>query len=110
MFPDLIADHVQVVLPGNGSENSKLFHLEELAGWVVGIVDKDRARFARYRRFQFISVDPPFGRPKRNLDRNTASSSDHRRIAVVGRREDDDLVTGLDRGEDRGTKRFRCPT
>jgi len=75
MLPHFIADHDQVMRAGNRSDALHLFAAEQPSSGIVRIVEQDRPRFVRDRRFERISVDPPFGRLEPYLARHAACTA-----------------------------------
>ena len=91
MLPDLVADHDQVVLDRDVGDDLEFVRAEQPAGRIVRIVEQDRARLGRDRVGKRIAIDPPMRRLAAPLRAGPPRAPDHRRIAVVGRGEDDRL-------------------
>jgi hypothetical protein len=106
MLPDLIADDGEVMGDCDIGDDLQLVGPEQPPCRVLRVVEEDRSGSRRHCGLQGIALDSPTGRPQRHLARSRSCPSDHRRVAVVGGREDDHLVAGLDGGKDYRTERL----
>jgi hypothetical protein len=100
MLPHLVADDDQVMLARDRGDRFQLVGVEQPPGRIVRIVEDDRAGLRADRRLQRSrSIRQPGGcsATSRTTPRRGGSSAH----SVIGRREDDHLVAGLDRRQDR---------
>ncbi len=94
------------MLAGHVGDDLEFARVEQTAGGVVRIVEDHRPGLRADRGLDRGAVDPPCGRFQRHFDRRRPSPPDHRRIAVIGGREDHHLVARAHRRQDRGAERL----
>ncbi len=109
VLPHLVADHDEVVLARRGGDRLLLVASEQPSRRVVRVVEDDRARLRADRGLERRALDPPGRRLERDFADDSASPPDHRRIAVVGRGEEDHLVAGPNCRENRRAQRLGRP-
>ena len=100
MLPHLVADDGQVMRDRDVGDDLKLVLPVQPARRILRIVEDDRPGPVAQRGLERFPVDAPERRLQSDFARRRPCPSDHRRITVVGRREDDHLVAWLDRRED----------
>ena len=89
---------------------SKLVRVEQPSGRILRIVEEDRRGSCEFKAASIASpFDPPLRRLQRYFASDPAGPPDHRRVAVIGGREDDHLVAGRRpwRGSSRRAPRSR---
>ena len=115
MWPQAVVDHVLVDLVGDRDhvvplaqlgDGLELAEREDLARGVVGAVEDDRPRAGTERPRQPIGVEREVRRLQRHEDGLGAGDDRPRPVVLVERLEDDDLVAGVQDGEERRQHRL----
>ena len=90
--PHLVADHDQVVLARDRCDRLQLVAPNSRPSGLCGLLSMIARVFGPTAASSACAFDPPSGRLQRHLARRCRRRADHRRIAVVRRRQDDHLV------------------
>jgi hypothetical protein len=104
VFVDLVRDHQQIALDGEGGDGGQLVVGEDGAGGVVRGVEQDEAGAVGDRVAQLVQVEAEGAvvRAEGDRDAGAARHRDARRVRVVVRLQRDHLVARLQQGQQRG--------
>jgi len=87
-------------------DGRQLVAREDPAGRIVGGVEQQGARARRDGRFESARVEPEVGRGERNADELGAGESGRGRVGIVEGLKGDQLVVGVEQGEQRREDRL----
>ena len=109
MFPNLVADHEKVMIASDCRDHFELIPREQTTGRILRVVEHNCPCRRSNCTLEVFAIDAPFRGTQRNFDRRPTRSSDHWRITIIGRGQDDDFIAFIDRGQDRSAQGFGGP-
>ncbi len=96
MLPDFVAECDQVMVYAQACHGGDLFGIEHPRCRIHRVVEHHHSRSGRDRSLDFGAFNTPVRRLQPNRLDHPARTLDQRTIGVIGRLEDNNLVTGLD--------------
>ena len=106
MLPDLVADRDGVELLTEPRQQFEVLARIDHGGGIERIVEQHGLGLVVEGASQHLLGEPPMRRFEAQQARNAAGLADDRQIGIVDRLEHDDLVAGLDDGQDGAGQRF----
>jgi hypothetical protein len=106
MLPDLVGQCDRPVPDAGLGKQPELVRPEHPGGGIVRVVEDGELRPGREGGVQRLARDPPVRRRQPDEARHSAGPKNHRKVEVVERLEEQDLVARLDQCDQRGRQRL----
>ncbi len=100
VFVRVVGEHHHIVFDAERCDERDLVPREHAPGGIVRRVQDERARPRREGRAQPVGVEGPGGRVERDEDGLRPGQDAIRSVVLVKRLRDDDLIAGIDQGEE----------
>src|SRR5215831_17346627 len=106
VFVNLIGNRQHVPLLAEVPDDLKLLAAKHLSGWIIGRINNDSFRLVVERCRKFLLVERPIRSPELDVSWRRAGNNGIWSVILVERFENDDLVAGVDHGQEHIDHRF----